>query len=193
MKIEMTKQDRENAKEWGGLRTIENTWFNDIPQYNKKYCTFTSFQANALGVYAELAVVKYLGLPKDVQEGKRPDVWAAFVPLEEYSKYIKQADIGGVVEVRRVNKRDFPITVRTKDLKQSDAIIIQAFVPFTRKENGLLGIPLEVEVNGWAPVSDYSNGRIAPWDVTNTDRLVQPRSLDDLDLAGIRARMGVEQ
>lgn len=151
------------AAKVGTLRTEENKNKQDIACYDTNRFNLTSEQANRLGVVVELATVKLLGLPEDVQAGLRPDVWAAFVKEEDYGLYLGQPDIAGIIECRRANRRSSPIPLRRKDV-EAGAIVVQGYVDYSQNAQGRITVSQEVEFLGWSDAAaDWQTAKVPGW------------------------------
>lgn len=178
------------AGELGRLRTEENKGRQDIADYKQEAFNLTSMQANRVGVLAEMAVAKWLGLPEEVLMNQCPDIWAGYVPSSEYDKYLGQPDILGVIEVRRAHRRSSPIPIRRKDVR-AGAILIQPYVDITWNGNKIIA-DNTVELLGWAdaPV-DYQTGNIPWWTDGDARVAAEKKPMSALWPDEILARAGV--
>lgn len=189
--IELTKEEVTFAGRMGMARTNENKNRRDIADYKQSAFNLTSLQANCVGVVAELAVAKWLGLPQDVLEGKRPEVWAAFVEEADYGKFLGAPDILGVIEVRRAHRRTSPIPIRKKDVR-AGALLIQPYVDINYLADGKINCERTVELLGWAdaPV-DYKTGNIPWWTDGDARTAAEKKPMDTLDITALKERAGV--
>lgn len=172
------------------MRTVENKSRHDIADYKQEAFSLTSMQANRVGVVAEMAVVKWLGLPEEVLMNQCPEVWAGYVPSSEYHKYLGQPDILGVVEVRRAHRRSNPIPIRKKDVR-AGAILVQAYVDLTWNSTKVIASN-EVELLGWAdaPV-DWNTGDLPWWSNGDARVAAEKKPMSALWPDEILSRAGV--
>lgn len=191
MIITLNQQEMQWASAYGQARTSENVNRSDINEYRQEAFTLTSLQNNKLAVCVEMAFVKWMGLPEEVLRNERPDIWAGYVREEDYSKYLGQPDILGVLECRKVNKKDNPVVLRSKD-KRAGAIVASGFISYQR--NGQHIIPSnEVHLMGWADsVADWATAN-KPWWGDGTSRVAAERKpMDTIRPEDIFERAGVK-
>lgn len=183
MFIELSPVEMERCAVWGNQRTEENKNRSDRLQYDKNRFGLTSLQANRLGLMVEYAVYKWAGFdPENIDL----NVWCPFTEQENYNKYLKQADIAGVIEVKRADKPWSPIPVHPKDVKEG-VIVVQGYINYTQNGDrfSAISVPPVVELFGWADIAkDYPNGAIPNWDPSGRSRTLSRRPMDTLDLDG---------
>lgn len=173
IEVTLSREELQQVAEWGTARTEENKYSSNIADYDTKRFNLNSEQANRLGVMVEFAVYKWLGYdPTNIDL----TVWAPFVPKSEYAQHLNRPDIAGKYEVRRANRRNNPLPIRTKDVI-AEAILIQGFVDY--HQNGKsISVPHKVELTGWAVATeDWHRGTIPSWSKGDA-RVVTPRELN---------------
>lgn len=182
--VTLTKEEAAFAAKVGTLRTMENKNKRDIACYDSNRFNLDSEQANRLGVLVELATAKYLGLPEEVLRGERPDVWAAFVETKDYSKYLGQPDLLGVIECRRANRTSSPIPLRRKDV-EAGAIVVQGYVDYIQKPNGRIIVTPEVQFLGWSDAAaDWQTATVPGWAKGGNSRVaLEKKPMEALDLS----------
>lgn len=165
MIITFSKKEKDFIKQVANLRTIVNEGKNDIKAYQGVTKYMTKEDLNLVSVLTEAGVVKSLGY--DLTETPL-EVWPSFY-LPTHKGLYDGADInhnGRSLEIRRVNKRENPLAIRTKDV-QHGAIVVKTFVPHTQiiedgKVVGMKDVKPLVEVLGWIdaveayPVLDFA-------------------------------------
>lgn len=164
MYIMMTDEEMAWASAYGQARTTENQHRQDRKEYNPDNFNLSNLQSNKVAVLAEMAVVKWMGLPEEVLRNERTDIWAGFVPESQYH-LLKQPDILGTLEVRRANKKSSPIPIFRKDV-EAEAIIMHAYVDYEQTNDKI--VPLkEVRLLGWADAkADWQTGEFPHWERT---------------------------
>lgn len=166
--VPLEKEEVEQVRAWAVQRTEENKGHSDIPEYDHRRFYLTPLQNNILGLAAEVAVCKFLGLDYMDQ-----DVYLGFVPRERYAE-LKQPDIAGRYEVRSVRKPDNPLAIRTKDVK-AKAIVVHTYVPHSLKT----GWEKKVHINGWVSAeAGWTFGTEPSWGKGDS-RVIPVRSLLD--------------
>lgn len=192
MIITLNEQEMQWASAYGQARTSENAQRRDIEEYRQEAFTLTSLQNNKLAVCVEMAFVKWMGLPEEVLRNERPDIWAGFVREEDYSKYLGQPDILGVLECRKVNSKSNPVVLRPKD-KRAGAIVASGFISY--RQSGQRIIPSnEVHLMGWADsVADWETAEKPWWGKTSGSRVAAERKpMETLKQEDIFERAGVK-
>ena len=177
--IEFTQEEISFIANTGEARHIEMRGVGNIAAYNNNAATLTPLQADRLGVMAEAAVAKWLGL--DITNLPL-DIWPSFVKKEDLKKY-NNGDVfhnGIKYEVRRVEKLGNPVPIREKDI-EAGVIIIQVYVPYSKKANGRITIPTEAIIVGFCnTTSDYESGWKPWWRKDNITRVNDPRPIEEL-------------
>lgn len=148
--------ERAQCEGWGTARYEENLKRSDIADYDKRRFNLTSKDANYLAVLAEYFVYRQVAEVKGWSlTDPDPENWAAFVREQDYDKYLKTPDIGGVLEVRRANAPNSPLPLRIKDV-ETNALVVQVYVPYTQWEHGgpIVAHHNRMEILGWVDAKE---------------------------------------
>lgn len=180
MIIEFTKEELDFISKTGAARHEEMKSVANIADYDPKRMSLTPLQSDKLGVMAEAAVAKWLGY--DITNTPL-SVWPSFVPKEDLKKYT-DGDVnhnGVKYEVRRIERLGNPVPIRKKDI-EAGVIIIQVYVPYTKKSNGRIAVPTEAHIIGFCnTTSDYEDGWRPGWAKDRVTRVNDARPLNELE------------
>lgn len=186
--ITFTKKEKEFIKRVAQLRTIETEGKRDIKAYGSVTKFFDCFENNVVAIMTEAAVVKFMGLDLT----KTPlEVWPSFY-IAEHKSFYDGSDVridGQNYEVRRTNKKDNPLAVRSKDVKEN-TINIKTFIEYKEPVAGQK-VPLEdivpvVYLMGWIHSSAYHDDSLSetPWWAKRQgtdDRVVTDANLNPME------------
>lgn len=173
--VMLSKTEIEDGWKYGALRAEENKGYPDKPGSLKKGSLHTTVQSDALGIWAEIAVCKFLGL-----DYTDPSIYTPFVKKVN-GKYpagtTDKADIAGIWEVKR---REKPSTIVyfKKDLVAK--YIVQAVVRYSEDE--AFNFAGEVELTGWTVPKDSKFLWRRDWNYFET-AMVMP--MEDLPMPGV--------
>lgn len=145
--VRLSQDELNLAYEWGFQRASIMAAKADKPGSLKKNEFHTPVQADALGIAAEIAACKFLGVSY-LNRG-------IYVPVAELDAYgnlpaeCKVPDILGRYEVRRSEEAHTPIKMWDKDI-DAKAWVLQAVVEHDHLDNGRIKASGFVEFIGWS-------------------------------------------
>lgn len=149
MKITFTRPEKDFIEEVAKFRTIANEGKKDNPSYNRKKMKFNDECGDLVSVATEAAVVKACGY--DLMNVTH-EVWNHFYLPSHRGLYGGFADVtheGRRFEVRRVNRIDNGLIIRTKDLVEGQANV-KTFMDVDADSNGeITRMAGYVEIIGW--------------------------------------------
>lgn len=142
LKVPVTKEEKDRCKEVGRQRTHFQKVIRgnvDNEAYRGKTFRVMGADQDALGVMAEMAVVKAMDLPTfDLSN------WSYYVEDNRY----KLPEIMWFLEVRRVTEPGNPLKVFSKDVKDN-TINVKTYIDFEAENGRVKSYKPYVYIQGW--------------------------------------------
>ncbi|GAA0332978.1 hypothetical protein PV735_38755 [Streptomyces turgidiscabies] len=171
LKVPVTQDEKNQCKVVGQQRTHYQKVIRgnaDNPEYAGKTFRVMGADQDALGVMAEMAVVKALGLPTfDLSN------WSYYVEDNRY----KLPEIMWFLEVRRVNSPANPLKVFRKDVRDN-ALNVKTYIDFEAENGRVLSFKPYVYIQGWREATrGFEQGQYKSEDLRHVHKLEEPETL----------------